>query len=170
MSVNVSTLQFREGNMPRLVAEVLADTGLPGEFLELEITETGIMQDVHVAAEMLEALHRQGVGLAIDDFGTGYSSLSYLRRVPVDRLKIDRSFIKDVTLSEDAAVVAATIVQLAHSLRLQVVAEGVETRAQAEFVIQTGCAFVQGYFYERPMAASKIPEILVRPPLLVDML
>ncbi len=167
MAVNVSTLQFREGTMPCLVAEVLAETGLPGEFLELEITETGIMQDVHVAAEMLEALHRQGVGLAIDDFGTGYSSLSYLRRVPVDRLKIDRSFIKDVTLSEDAAVVAATIVQLAHSLRLQVVAEGVETRAQADFVQQTGCAFVQGFYYERPMAADKIPGILVRPPLLV---
>jgi diguanylate cyclase (GGDEF)-like protein len=163
MSVNVSTLQFRVGNMPALVAGILAETGLPGNWLELEITETGIMQDMHVAAETLVALHNQGVGLAIDDFGTGYSSLSYLRRVPVDRIKIDRSFISDATASEDAAIVAATIVGLAHSLRLEVVAEGVETRAQAEFVRQTGCAFVQGYFYGEPARAEDIPAMLTRP-------
>jgi diguanylate cyclase (GGDEF)-like protein len=160
MCVNVSTLQFREGNMPRLVAGILAETGLPGEALELEITETGVMQDTHVADEMLVALHMQGVGLAIDDFGTGYSSLSYLRRVPVDRLKIDRSFIHDVTTSEDAAIVASTIVQLAHSLRLQVVAEGVETRAQADFVRQTGAAFAQGFYYAPPVDADGIPALL----------
>jgi len=160
MSVNVSTMQFRTGNLPQLVAEILAETGLPGSWLELEITETGIMQDMHVAAEMLMALHAQGVGLAIDDFGTGYSSLSYLRKVPVDRLKIDKSFIKDVTVSEDAAVVAATIVQLARSLRLKVVAEGVETQTQAEFVHQTGCEFVQGYYFAKPMQAREIPDLL----------
>ncbi len=166
MSVNVSTLQFRVGNMPELVAEVLRETGLPASWLELEITETGIMHDMHVAAQTLVALHEQGVSLAIDDFGTGYSSLSYLRSVPVDRLKIDRSFIKDVTASEDAAVVAATIVKLAHSLRLQVVAEGVETRPQAEFVRQTGCAFVQGFYYSEPVGAADIPEMLMRPALM----
>ncbi len=165
MSVNVSTLQFREGNMPSLVADILAETGLPGPLLELEITETGMMQDTHVADEMLIALHRQGVGLAIDDFGTGYSSLSYLRRVPVHRLKIDRSFIHDVTISEDAAVVASTIVQLAHSLRLQVVAEGVETRAQADFVRRTGAAFAQGFYYAEPAAAAELPALLNRPAL-----
>jgi EAL domain-containing protein (putative c-di-GMP-specific phosphodiesterase class I) len=115
------------------------------------------MQDMNVAAEMLIALHRQGVGLAIDDFGTGYSSLSYLRKVPVDRLKIDKSFIMDVTVSDDAAVIAATIVQLARSLRLQVVAEGVETAAQAEFVHQTGCEFGQGHYYAMPLLAADIP-------------
>jgi EAL domain-containing protein (putative c-di-GMP-specific phosphodiesterase class I) len=166
MSVNVSTVQFRTGNLPELVAEILAETGLPGACLELEITETGIMQDMHVAAEMLMALHRQGVGLAIDDFGTGYSSLSYLRKVPVDRLKIDKSFINDVTVSEDAAVVAATIVQLARSLRLKVVAEGVETRAQAEFVHKTGCEFVQGYYFAKPMPADAIPGLLRRSELM----
>ncbi len=166
VSVNVSTIQFRVGNIPRLVADVLEETGLPASWLELEITESGIMHDMHVAAETLIALHNQGVGLAIDDFGTGYSSLSYLRRVPVDRIKIDRSFIKDVTASEDAAVVATTIVKLAHSLRLQVVAEGVETRAQAEFVRQTGCTFVQGFYYGEPMSAGMIPDLLTRPPLL----
>ncbi len=162
ISVNVSTVQFRVGNVPRLVEEVLAETGLPASWLELEITETGIMHDMNGSADTLEALHDQGVSLSIDDFGTGYSSLSYLRRVPVDRIKIDRSFIKDVTASEDAAVVAATIVKLAHSLRLQVVAEGVETRAQADFVRQTGCAFVQGFFYGEPMTVEMIEDVIVR--------
>jgi len=166
MSVNVSTMQFRTGNLPQLVAEILKETGLPGSWLELEITETGIMQDMHVAAEMLMALHAQGVGLAIDDFGTGYSSLSYLRKVPVDRLKIDKSFIKDVTVSEDAAVVAATIVQLARSLRLKVVAEGVETKAQADFVHQTGCEFVQGYYFAKPLRSDEIPGLLSSPKLM----
>jgi diguanylate cyclase (GGDEF)-like protein len=164
VSVNVSTVQFRVGNLPRLVADVLAETGLPAASLELEITETGIMHDMHVAAETLVALHEQGVSLSIDDFGTGYSSLSYLRSVPVDRIKIDRSFIKDVTTSEDAAVVAATIVKLAHSLRLEVVAEGVETRAQADFVRETGCAYVQGFYYGEPIAAAMIPDLIKHPP------
>jgi EAL domain-containing protein (putative c-di-GMP-specific phosphodiesterase class I) len=162
MAVNVSTVQFRLGNLPSRVAAVLAETGLPASWLELEITETGIMHDVHVAVESLVALHRLGVSLAIDDFGTGYSSLSYLRRVPVDRIKIDRSFVSDVTTSDDAAVIAATIVNLAHSLRLTVVAEGVETAAQAAFMRQTGCAFVQGYFYGKPMNAGDIGGMLAR--------
>ncbi len=162
ISVNVSTAQFRVGNLPSLVAGVLADTGLPASWLELEITETGIMHDMHVAAETLIALHRQGVGLAIDDFGTGYSSLSYLRSVPVDRIKIDRSFVKDVTASEDAAVIASTIVNLAHSLRLEVVAEGVETAEQARFIRNTGCAFGQGYYWGRPASPAVIRDLLGR--------
>jgi EAL domain-containing protein (putative c-di-GMP-specific phosphodiesterase class I) len=164
MSVNVSAMQFRVGNMPDLVADILRETGLPGTALELEITETGIMHDMQDAAGTLVALHGLGVGLAIDDFGTGYSSLSYLRQVPVDRIKIDRSFINDVTSNEDAAVVAATIVNLAHSLRLTVVAEGVETLAQAEFVRHTGCIYVQGFFYAEPMAAADIPPLLRHEP------
>ncbi len=162
IAVNVATAQFRFGNMPRLVASVLAETGLPAAMLELEITETGIMHDMHVAAETLVSLHHQGVGLAIDDFGTGYSSLSYLRKLPVDRIKIDRSFVNDVTTSEDAAVIATTIVELAHALRLQVVAEGVETAAQAKFVRETGCAYAQGHFYGRPAAADALPSLLTR--------
>ena len=160
VAVNVATVQFRDGNMPQLVGDVLAETGLPPNWLELEITETGIMRDMHVAHDTLVALHQQGVGLAIDDFGTGYSSLSYLRRLPVDRIKIDRSFVNDVTVSEDAAVVANTIVQLAHSLRLQVVAEGVETPAQEEFLHDVGCDFAQGYFYGHPLSPNEIPAIV----------
>jgi diguanylate cyclase (GGDEF)-like protein len=156
MSVNVSALQFRAGNVPRLVAEILAETGLPAHCLELEITETAIMNHSVDPADALIALHQLGVGLAIDDFGTGYSSLSYLRQIPVDRIKIDQSFIRDAPGNEDASMVAATIVQLAHSLRLEVVAEGVENRAQLDFVRQTGCRFAQGFYYSKPISAAGI--------------
>jgi diguanylate cyclase (GGDEF)-like protein len=156
MAVNVATAQFRGGDVPRLVSEVLAETGLPAQRLELEITETGIMQDMRDTADMLGSLHALGVGLAIDDFGTGYSSLSYLRRLPVDRIKIDRSFVADVTHSEDAAVIARTIVTLAHNLRLGVVAEGVETEGHAAFILETGCDYAQGFYYGCPSEPGQI--------------
>jgi EAL domain-containing protein (putative c-di-GMP-specific phosphodiesterase class I) len=105
---------------------------------------------------MLGTLHRIGVGLAIDDFGTGYSSLAYLRRLPVDRIKIDRSFVADVTHSDDAAVIARTIVTLAHNLRLQVVAEGVETEGHAAFIRDTGCDYAQGFYYGFPAEPGHI--------------
>jgi len=159
MSVNVSALQFRVGNVPGLVARILAETGLPGDALELEITETAIMNSAADPAAALVALHAQGVKLAIDDFGTGYSSLSYLRQIPVDRIKIDQSFIRDAPANEDACAVARTIVQLAHSLRLEVVAEGVETAAQFEFVKQTGCEFAQGFYYSKPVSAAALREL-----------
>jgi len=165
VSVNVSTVQFRIGDLSRLVADLLAETGLPASLLELEITETSIMRDMHIATDTLLALHQLGVGLAIDDFGTGYSSLSYLRSVPVDRIKIDRSFVKDVIASEDAAVIATAIVNLAHNLRMEVVAEGVETREQADFIRSTGCAFVQGFYYGRPVSAAAILALLTRAPV-----
>ncbi len=162
VAVNVSTAQIRDGRLQHVVSGILAETGLPASWLELEITESGIMRNTHAAAETLADLHRQGVCLSIDDFGTGYSSLSYLRRLPVDRIKIDRSFVADVTTSEDAAVLAATIVRLAHSLRLEVVAEGVETQAQADFIAATGCDYAQGYHYSRPLDAAQVPGFLRR--------
>jgi diguanylate cyclase (GGDEF)-like protein len=165
VSVNVSAVQFRIGDLSRLVADLLAETGLPASLLELEITETGIMGDMHVAVDTLLALHRLGVGLAIDDFGTGYSSLSYLRSVPVDRIKIDRSFVKDVIGSEDAAVIVTAIVNLAHNLRMEVVAEGVETNEQADFIRSTGCAFVQGFYYGKPVSAAEILTLRTRIPV-----
>jgi predicted signal transduction protein with EAL and GGDEF domain len=164
VSVNVSAIQFRMDDMPRLVTEVLTATGLPPSLLELEITETGIMQDMHEAAHTLQALHRLGVGIAIDDFGTGYSSLSYLRRLPVDRLKIDQSFIRDVTSNEDTATVVMTIVQLANNLHLKVVAEGVETRAQDAFVRKIGCTYAQGFLYSKPLPAAEMVRLMVRQP------
>jgi EAL domain-containing protein (putative c-di-GMP-specific phosphodiesterase class I) len=158
MAVNVATAQFRGSDVPRLVSEVLAETGLSPERLELEITETGVMQDMRDTADILGALSQIGVGLAIDDFGTGYSSLSYLRRLPVDRIKIDRSFVADVTNSEDAAVIARTIVTLARNLRLDVVAEGVETQAQEAFIRATGCTYAQGFLYGMPAEPARFFE------------
>ena len=137
---------------------------LPTVALGVEITETGIMQDMHGAVQTLQALHRLGVGIAIDDFGTGHSSLSYLRRLPVDRLKIDRSFVLDVTSDEEAATVVRTIVQLAHNLHLEVVAEGVETQAHDDFVRNIGCTYAQGFFYGRPMKAAEMASLMLRQP------
>ncbi len=138
--VNASTVQFRAGNVPRLVEKMLAETGLPASRLELGVAETGIMHDINGSADGLAALHHQGV--------------SNLRRAPLNRNRIDRSFVKHVTASVNAAVAAATIVKLVHSLRVQVVAKGVETRAQADFGQQTGYACVQDYFYGEPMTVE----------------
>ena len=157
IAVNVAAAQFQNGDMPRLVADVLAETGLPAAWLELEITETGIMHDMRNGAETLIALHQQGVHLAIDDFGTGYSSLSYLRQLPVHRIKIDRSFVKCVPGNADAGAMVTMIAKLAQALRLEVVAEGVENRAQADFVRNAGCTFAQGYYYGMPACALPPP-------------
>ncbi len=160
VAVNLATAQFKGSDVPRLVANALASTGLHPSQLELEITETGVMQDMRDAADVLRALAALGVTLAIDDFGTGYSSLSYLRRLPVDKIKIDRSFVSDVVVSEDAASITGAIVGLAHSLRMTVVAEGVETEAQAAFMRETRCDFAQGYLYGRPMTAEALRDLL----------
>jgi diguanylate cyclase (GGDEF)-like protein len=157
IAVNVAAAQFQNGDMPRLVADVLAETGLPASWLELEITETGIMHDMRGAAETLIALHQQGVHLAIDDFGTGYSSLSYLRQLPVHRIKIDQSFVNCVPGNVDAGAMVTMIAKLAQALRLEVVAEGVESRAQADFVRDAGCMFAQGYYYGAPAYGPPSP-------------
>jgi diguanylate cyclase (GGDEF)-like protein len=160
MAVNVSVNQFKTGDVPRDVAAVLAATGLAPSRLELEVTETGLMNDMRNAGSTLSQLRNQGVGLAIDDFGTGYSSLSYLRSLPVDRIKIDRSFVRDVTSNEDAAIIAGTIVNLAKSLKLDVIAEGVETLAHADFLRGAGCVSAQGFYYGRPAGADELSRLL----------
>ena len=162
VAVNLAAAQFRNSDVPRLVADTLAETGLPPSRLELEVTETGVMHDMRDAAEVLRALAALGVTLAIDDFGTGYSSLSYLRKLPVDKIKIDRSFVSDVVTSEDAASVATAIVRRAHGLRLSVIAEGVETEAHARFIQETGCTLAQGHYYGRPMSPDDLARTLSR--------
>jgi EAL domain-containing protein (putative c-di-GMP-specific phosphodiesterase class I) len=157
VSVNVSPAQFRMDDIPGLVKQVLTATGLPPSLLELEITET--MQDMHEAVQSLEELHRLGVGIAIDDFGTGYSSLSYLGRLPVNRLKIDRSFVQGVPSNQEAATVVMAIVQLAHNLQLKVVAEGVETQAHEDFVRKIDCTYAQGFFYSEPLNAAELASL-----------
>jgi diguanylate cyclase (GGDEF)-like protein/PAS domain S-box-containing protein len=160
VSVNLSARQFQQHDIAKLVTQVLAETGLEPQYLELELTESTIMRNAEEAVSMLNALHALGIGLAIDDFGTGYSSLSYLKRFPVDRLKIDRSFVSDIGTSGDDETITSAIIALAHSLNLQVIAEGVETSEQLDFLKERACDEMQGFFFARPMPRDGIPELL----------
>lgn len=158
MSVNISPQQFRQRNFPERLEQILLETGLTASHLELEITESTIMETAEVAIAMLMRLKDMGIALAVDDFGTGYSSLAYLKRFPIDRLKIDRSFVSELETDASDAAIASAVIALAHSLGLSVVAEGVETRGQSDFLLAQGCDSVQGYFYSRPVIASSAAE------------
>jgi len=154
IAVNLSARQFSDPRMVDTVARVLRDTGLPAKQLELEITESTLMQQIDVALATLNKLNGLGVGIAIDDFGTGYSSLAYLKRLPVDKLKIDQSFIAGIPEDKDGNAIVAAILGLAHTLEMTVVAEGVETEAQMEFLQRYGCDFIQGFLVGKPMDAD----------------
>lgn len=149
IAINVSGAQFYQSDLVAYTQKVLSETGLPAHKLELEVTESIFMEDVNHAIQTLQELHSLGVELAIDDFGTGYSSLSYLRQFPIDRLKIDQSFIRNALNNPDDAAIARTIVRLGHSLNLKVIAEGVETREHELFLLDEGCDEVQGFRYSR---------------------
>ena len=154
VAVNISPQQFRQRNFPQSVENILRETGLPAACLELEITESTIMETAEAAIAMLVRLKDLGITLSVDDFGTGYSSLAYLKRFPIDRLKIDRSFVTDLETDPSDAAIASAVIALAHSLGLSVVAEGVETQGQSDFLRGHGCDSVQGYFYCRPGPAE----------------
>jgi diguanylate cyclase (GGDEF)-like protein/PAS domain S-box-containing protein len=160
VSVNLSARQFQQRDIAKLVMSILEETGLEPRYLELELTESTIMRNAEEAVVMLNELHALGIGLAIDDFGTGYSSLSYLKRFPVDRLKIDRSFVSDIGASNGDETITSAIIALAHSLDLQVIAEGVETAAQRDFLKERACHEMQGYFFARPLPHDAIPGLL----------
>jgi len=155
VAVNVSALQLARGGLADLVARTLTETGLPAECLELELTETVLMANAEQHAAMLQRFRSLGVGLAIDDFGTGYSSLAYLKRLPISTLKIDKAFIGDLTTDPEDEAITATVITMAHSLGLKVVAEGVETPGQMEFLRQHGCHEVQGYWLSPPLEAAQ---------------
>lgn len=152
LAVNLSGRQFRDGNLLGDVAAILRSSGLAPERLELEITESILVEDASAAGKTLDALNALGIRLAIDDFGTGYSSLSYLRRFPINTLKIDRSFVSELESSTDAVVIVRAIINLAHNLGMDVVGEGVETAGQLALLSEMGCARVQGYWFSRPVA------------------
>ena len=153
VSVNLSAMQFKNRRLPKTIAAILAAAGLPPANLELELTESMLVEDTEASAAMLAQLKEIGLKLSIDDFGTGYSSLAYLKRFPLDALKIDRSFVRDITSDKnDAAIVSATI-GLAHNLNLRVVAEGVEQQVQVDILRAQGCDEAQGYLFSRPLAA-----------------
>lgn len=151
ISVNLSARQFQQPDLPGQIRQVLDDSGLDPTLLELELTESTVMRDTESAIAALNSLKKLGVCLSIDDFGTGYSSLSYLKQFPIDVLKIDRSFVKDVLTDPEDAAIAKAIVGLAHGLGLEVIAEGVETQEQAQFIQDIGCDYMQGYYFNRPL-------------------
>ncbi len=161
VAVNLSALQFGdEHDLAAMVQKVLQETGLAPRWLELEITEGATMNNPGTSIEILTALRALGVRIAIDDFGTGYSSLSYLQRFPIDTLKIDRSFVKDVMVNSESAAITNSIVHLAHSLGLETVAEGVEGADQEAYLRELNCTYVQGYYYSKPLPADETAALL----------
>ena len=168
VAVNVSSVQFGQRNFSEKVAAILARTGLPAECLELEMTESILMDNADNAMQTLRSFKEMGIKISVDDFGTGYSSLSYLSRFPIDELKVDRSFVLNVPGNSGDATITSTIIALAHALNLQVVAEGVEDEKQAAFLVENGCHVMQGYLYSMPvppegirgLVASGLPEAL----------
>ncbi|WP_374580473.1 EAL domain-containing protein [Pseudoduganella sp.] len=160
MAVNVSARQLAEPDFVQGVAEVLADTGLAPHCLELELTESAVMNDVAHATEVMHALKKLGIKLAIDDFGTGYSSLAHLKRFEIDVLKIDQTFVRDLTVDPDDAAIVTTIIALAGNLGLEVISEGVETQEQLDFLRRHGCRHMQGYFFGRPLPAEAFIALL----------
>jgi diguanylate cyclase (GGDEF)-like protein len=160
MGVNVSGRQLRQPSFVARVARVLNETGLSPGQLDLEITESTIMQEDDVTNAAFYALEEMGVGIALDDFGTGYSSLSYLRRFAIDRVKIDRSFIREISANADDAALTTAIISMAHSLHRRVVAEGVETLEQADFLRENGCDELQGYLFSKPIREEEFTRLL----------
>ncbi|WP_341707159.1 EAL domain-containing protein [Halopseudomonas sp.] len=154
MAVNLSTVQLHHSELSRIVTNLIQRYKLPPRCLEMEVTETGLMEDISAAAGHLNSLKKAGVQIAIDDFGTGYSSLSYLRGLPLDKIKIDRSFVQDVLVDEDDATIVRAIIQLGRSLNMEVIAEGVESAEQEAYIIAQGCNEGQGYYYSRPLSAT----------------
>ena len=160
VAVNVSAVQFRQQGFAELIRNVLEETGLEAKYLELELTESLLLTNADVMFSILRELRNMGVKLAIDDFGTGYSSLSYLRQFQVNRLKIDRSFVRDVAINRDDAAIATAIIEMAKALNLEVLAEGVETEAQLSFLRAQHCYEIQGYYYSKPVAVGRVAEQL----------
>jgi EAL domain-containing protein (putative c-di-GMP-specific phosphodiesterase class I) len=162
MAVNLSARQFQQKNLVKIIAQVLESTKLEPYYLELEITESIAMQDMNLTISVLRTLRSMGIQIAIDDFGTGYSSLSSLKHFPLDKLKIDQSFVRElVTDSYDAAIITA-VVALGHGLKLEVIAEGVETQEQLKFLRSVNCDGVQGYYLSRPVPAQEATNLFLK--------
>jgi EAL domain-containing protein (putative c-di-GMP-specific phosphodiesterase class I) len=161
VAINLSACQFRDSDkLIQLITDQLEYTGLKPECIELELTESMLIGDVASVIDTLNALRALGMSLAIDDFGTGYSSLSYLKNLPIDTLKIDRSFISDIGIDASDAAITVAIITLAHELNMSVLAEGVETEDQMMFLDEHGCSAYQGYFYSKPVPIDKLVDLL----------
>jgi diguanylate cyclase (GGDEF)-like protein len=160
VAVNLSGQHFTRKGLIPLLDRIMAERGIAGERLELEITEGALMKECDEALETLQGLKERGISVSVDDFGTGYSSLAYLRRFPIDTLKIDRSFIRDTPEDADSMAIATAIIAMGQSLNLQVVAEGVETEAQRDFLASRGCPLIQGFLFSPPLPADRLPSLL----------
>jgi EAL domain-containing protein (putative c-di-GMP-specific phosphodiesterase class I) len=161
VSVNVSSRQFVEGDLQGDIIKALSDNNISANLLELELTESTLMVNTNQTIETLQNLKKQGVQISIDDFGTGYSSLAYLRRFPIDKLKIDIAFIRNITSNPDDASMALAIIRIAHSLKLDVIAEGVETIEQLDYLKKYHCDQIQGYYFSKPLPLLELEKLLL---------
>jgi EAL domain-containing protein (putative c-di-GMP-specific phosphodiesterase class I) len=162
VALNVSSRQFDQQNLIEIIEDALHDTRISPQLLELEITESTIMRNPEKAIRALTELKAMGISIAIDDFGTGYSSFSYLKRLPLDFLKIDQSFVKGLAFDPNDQVIVRATIAMAHSLNLKTIAEGVETEEQLAILQEYGCDEIQGYLFSRPVPAQEITGILVK--------
>ncbi len=163
LALNLSMIQLQERGFIAMLKGLLEETGCKAKWLELEVTESQVMHNPEETILILQEMSNLGIQIAIDDFGTGYSSLSYLKRLPIDILKIDRSFITDIPYDEDDMVITQTIIGLAENLNLQVIAEGVETQEQKTYLVHHGCKYIQGYLYAKPMPSEEMKKMLIGP-------
>ena len=160
MAINVSPRQFNQAKFVTQVQQVLEDTGMDGNYLELELTEGMLLQNIEETIEKMMALKALGIHFSIDDFGTGYSSLAYLKRLPVDKLKIDQSFVSDITTDSSDAAIVDTIIAMAKHLDIGVIAEGVETIDELNFLREKGCHVYQGYYFSKPLPQNELVQFV----------
>ena len=161
LSMNLAIKQLKKDDFIDILKDLIKETKCKAEWLELEVAEGQIMTNPEEAIKTLQQISDMGIELAVDDFGTGYSSLTYLKRLPINKLKIDQAFIGDLPGDEEDAAITRAVIALAHSLNLKVIAEGVETKEQRDFLIENKCESIQGYFYYKPVPADEIKKILI---------
>ena len=164
VAINLSVRQIYSDETLAIIRHIITDNGLPGEALEFEITESSLIDDPQHAQNNIKTIKDLGASIAIDDFGTGYSSLAYLKKFSIDVLKIDRSFISDLADKQDDQAIIETIIGMARNLGLSVVAEGVENKTQADFLLQRGCYIAQGYLFSKPLAENECRKLLTKNP------
>jgi EAL domain-containing protein (putative c-di-GMP-specific phosphodiesterase class I) len=160
IAVNLSAIQFQQKDLLGMIRETLSVTGANPKLLELEITESTIMDNIDSASAIMRKLHKEGVQISIDDFGTGYSSLNHLKRFPISTVKIDRSFVRDLTTDPDDAAIVGAIITMAHDMGMKVIAEGVETEQQLEFLRRLRCNEIQGFLFSQPLPEDEAEELL----------
>ena len=160
ISVNVSALQFQQENFVEIVQEIILSNNINPHGLKLELTESMVLENVDIIIEKMQQLNQLGIDFSMDDFGTGYSSLSCLKRLPLKQLKIDQSFVRDITTDPDDAAIVQTIINLSSSLKYDVIAEGVETQEQRQFLFNNGCSQYQGYLFSRPVPIAEFEELV----------